>query len=208
MYFYSHTAGCGEVLLKMLPVYASAALDTDSVKKAASEGIYSVWCEENTIYATDKNAEITPASGGTVRRCKRIKAVLSKPKYRIRNMCGHGRLSAVPVFYAGCAWNTRKKHNGAQMAVSILSTGGAEGKIDGEKQQQYGGKSTGYYKQQQLIPFKRTDIALGGHLTSKRRLFIGTTQSRFGLAVGRINGGFGVGRLVVLKWLAGEHIVK
>ena len=63
MYFYSHTAGCGEVLLKMLPVYASVALDTDSVKKAASEGIYSVWCEENTIYATDKNAEITPASG-------------------------------------------------------------------------------------------------------------------------------------------------
>ena len=47
----------------MLPVYASAALDMDSVKAAAAEGIYSVWCEENTIYATDKNAEITPASG-------------------------------------------------------------------------------------------------------------------------------------------------
>lgn len=70
------------------------------------------------------------------------------------------------------------------------------------------GKSTGYYKQQQLIPFKRTDIALGGHFDFKEASFIGTTQSRFGLAVGRINGGFGVGRLAVLKWLAGEHIVK
>lgn len=87
-------------------------------------------------------------------------------------------------------------------------TGGAEGKIEGEKQQQYGGKSTGYYKQQQLIPFKRSDIALGGHFDFKEASFIGTTQSRFGLAVGRINGGFGVGRLAVLKWLAGEHIVK
>lgn len=50
---YSREPGCGEILLKMMPVYITETLHSDSLSELAGEGIYSIYCEEDKIYYND-----------------------------------------------------------------------------------------------------------------------------------------------------------
>lgn len=53
---YSRTAGCGEMALKLAPVFISDNFDAEALERLAAEGIQSVRCYENSLVCTDENA--------------------------------------------------------------------------------------------------------------------------------------------------------
>ncbi len=55
MISYSETMGCADILLQMLPVYIADEVDTALLKEVSGQGIDSVWCEDFTVYHTDKD---------------------------------------------------------------------------------------------------------------------------------------------------------
>ena len=55
---YAADAGCAEVLLKTLPLYTQTALDTDELQALAQEGLYTVWCDQNTVMHTEPDAKL------------------------------------------------------------------------------------------------------------------------------------------------------
>ncbi len=55
---YSGHMGCADVLLRVLPVYISDAVDAEALESLADDKIYSVWCEDSVIYSTDEKARI------------------------------------------------------------------------------------------------------------------------------------------------------
>lgn len=58
MIAYSKDKGCSDMLLRVLPVYISDAVDTGALKTLSDEEVYSVWCEDSVIYCTDEKARI------------------------------------------------------------------------------------------------------------------------------------------------------
>lgn len=56
---YGREAGCGEILLKMMPVYIADTLYRDSLAKLAGEGIFSIYSEEDKIYYNDAELNIS-----------------------------------------------------------------------------------------------------------------------------------------------------
>jgi hypothetical protein len=49
---YSYEEGCADVLLKMLPSFAAEAF-------RVPQGIYSVWCQDQTVYYNDSAITIS-----------------------------------------------------------------------------------------------------------------------------------------------------
>jgi hypothetical protein len=50
---YSQETGCAEVLMEMLSVYMTDDFEEAAVMNMAQKGIYSIWCEGNTVYYND-----------------------------------------------------------------------------------------------------------------------------------------------------------
>ena len=61
---YSADQGCAEVLLQMIPVFISDEFSQDALQKLASNGVHSIWCEEQKVLYTDKliNLTVSPQS--------------------------------------------------------------------------------------------------------------------------------------------------
>lgn len=55
---YSEQTGCAEVLMEMLAVYMADAFEESAVMRMAQKGIYSIWCEGNTVYYNDANLQL------------------------------------------------------------------------------------------------------------------------------------------------------
>ncbi len=55
MISYSGSMGCADILLQMLPVYIADEVDTTLLGAASEQGIDSIWCEDFTVYHTDKD---------------------------------------------------------------------------------------------------------------------------------------------------------
>lgn len=55
---YAQDAGCAETLLRMLPVYVQDELDANAVVQLAQNGVYAVWCEENTVMHTEASLQL------------------------------------------------------------------------------------------------------------------------------------------------------
>lgn len=65
---YSEELSCGEIALKLAPVYVAETLDTGTLDVLAREGLQSIWCRDRVIYATEPGAELTDLyEGGGVR---------------------------------------------------------------------------------------------------------------------------------------------
>lgn len=62
---YSETEGCARILMELLPVFVAGKFDPQPLEAAADDGIYSIWCAENTIYHTEEGAglELNQDSG-------------------------------------------------------------------------------------------------------------------------------------------------
>ncbi len=56
---YSDDRGCAEVLLAMLPVYITDALDTDALVALAAEGVYTAYAEGAVLRYTQPDARLT-----------------------------------------------------------------------------------------------------------------------------------------------------
>lgn len=50
---YSGELGCAEILLRLTPIYIADELDTAALNRLTAGGIYSLWCEEQTIRYND-----------------------------------------------------------------------------------------------------------------------------------------------------------
>ncbi len=50
---YSRELGCGEILLRILPIYAADTLDEAALKTLAEEALHSVWVENRQVCHTD-----------------------------------------------------------------------------------------------------------------------------------------------------------
>ncbi len=63
---YSDTLGCGEMVLKLAPVFIADQLDKDALAALSSEGLESLWYAGTTLCHTQPNAAVTllPDSGG------------------------------------------------------------------------------------------------------------------------------------------------
>ncbi len=55
---YSQSAGCGELLLDLLPVYVADSFDEAPLLALSREGIQSVWCDGGVLYYTDPALEL------------------------------------------------------------------------------------------------------------------------------------------------------
>lgn len=56
---YSRQAGCGELALRLAPVYVAETLDVEALARLAGEGIHSIRCEDRVIYGTDPGLKLT-----------------------------------------------------------------------------------------------------------------------------------------------------
>ena len=56
---YSTGLGCGEMALKLAPVYVADTLDAGALDGLAREGLQSIWCRDRVIFATEPGAEFT-----------------------------------------------------------------------------------------------------------------------------------------------------
>ncbi len=56
---YSEELGCGELALRLAPVYVADALDAGALDRLAQEGIQSIHCRDRVIYATEPGASLT-----------------------------------------------------------------------------------------------------------------------------------------------------
>lgn len=53
---YSHSAGCAEVLLELLPHYVTEEFSPEAFGALSAKGIYTVYCEGSTIYHNDPDS--------------------------------------------------------------------------------------------------------------------------------------------------------
>ena len=65
---YSEELGCGELALRLAPVYVADALDAGALDRLAQEGIQSIHCRDRVIYATEPGASLTNLHEGDVVR--------------------------------------------------------------------------------------------------------------------------------------------
>lgn len=56
---YSGSSGCAEILLSMLPLYVTDTFDPEAFNALSAKDIYTVYCEESTIYHNDPNVTFT-----------------------------------------------------------------------------------------------------------------------------------------------------
>ena len=54
----SESAGCAEILLKLIPVYIAEEFKPEFLTDLAEEGIQSIWCEDAVICHTEEKAEL------------------------------------------------------------------------------------------------------------------------------------------------------
>ena len=54
----SRTMGCAETLLRLLPCYATDALDAEALQALAGEGIYPLYSQDRRIHATSPDVQI------------------------------------------------------------------------------------------------------------------------------------------------------
>ena len=54
---YSREMGCAEVLMNMIPLFVTDAMQEDALWNLADKEIYSVYCDENVIHYNDKTIE-------------------------------------------------------------------------------------------------------------------------------------------------------
>ena len=54
----SESAGCAEILLKLIPVYIAEEFKPELLADLAEEGIQSIWCEDAVICHTEEKAEL------------------------------------------------------------------------------------------------------------------------------------------------------
>ena len=59
LYVYSEQLGCAELLLKAAPVYATDDFSEGAVKELVPNGIYAIYCEDNTIKYNDASLVLT-----------------------------------------------------------------------------------------------------------------------------------------------------
>ena len=50
---------CAEVLLEMIPVYIRDEFDAEATAMLATDGIYSIWCQDQKVCYTDEQADLT-----------------------------------------------------------------------------------------------------------------------------------------------------
>lgn len=55
---YSDTLTCGELALKLAPIFVADGLDTAALKELAGEGVYTAWCEDGKVLYTDPDIEL------------------------------------------------------------------------------------------------------------------------------------------------------
>lgn len=55
---YSARCGCGEILLKLLPVFVADSFDEAALTALGREDIQSVWCSGGVLYHTDRSLEL------------------------------------------------------------------------------------------------------------------------------------------------------
>ena len=60
---YSGEAGCGEIALRIAPVYVADTLDAQALDGLAGEGIQSIYCRDRVIHATEPGAGLTNIYG-------------------------------------------------------------------------------------------------------------------------------------------------
>lgn len=56
---YSDELGCGEIALKLAPVYVAETLDAGALDRLAREGLQSIRCRDRVVFATEPDAELT-----------------------------------------------------------------------------------------------------------------------------------------------------
>lgn len=65
---YSEQAGCGEIALRLAPVYVAEELEAGAVERLAGVGIQSIYCRDRVICATEPGANLTNLyEGGGIR---------------------------------------------------------------------------------------------------------------------------------------------
>ena len=58
-YVYAKDRSCAEILMQAIPVYVTEELSAETVAKLAADGIYSIYCEDNTIRYNESNLVLT-----------------------------------------------------------------------------------------------------------------------------------------------------
>ena len=63
---YGESLSCGEILLRLAPVFTADSLDEGALKAMAGDGVYTVWGEGDVLFHTQETAGLTlrPDSGG------------------------------------------------------------------------------------------------------------------------------------------------
>ena len=56
---YAGDKGCGEILIRMAPVYIANSFEKEALKQLAAEGVQSMRCENGVIYPTEAGAVLT-----------------------------------------------------------------------------------------------------------------------------------------------------
>ena len=60
----SPEAGCAEMALRLMPLYAADALDRDGLHALADEKIYPMYCDGNTLYSFDPQMKVVKIAEG------------------------------------------------------------------------------------------------------------------------------------------------
>lgn len=55
---YSAERGCAEILLGMIPTYIAEEFAPEGLAALAEDGVYSVWCEDSTLFCNDPAAQL------------------------------------------------------------------------------------------------------------------------------------------------------
>ncbi len=55
---FSKEEGCADVLLQIAPIYLADQFHADALNALADKGLYSVWCEDSTVYYNDASLRI------------------------------------------------------------------------------------------------------------------------------------------------------
>lgn len=61
---YSYEGGCARVLVSLLPVYVADSFASEALQGLAEEGIYSIYCQGQTVCRTEEAAEIVRVRDG------------------------------------------------------------------------------------------------------------------------------------------------
>lgn len=61
---YSREQGCAETLLQMIPIYISDIFQAERLSRLSETGVYSIYCQENTILYSDPSLTLTDLYSG------------------------------------------------------------------------------------------------------------------------------------------------